>query len=375
MPHSVRRAGNRPRLLLCSACLLAASMADLYGPRPFTGLPLLAAAPIMAGALLAFRQAVFFAVLTCGLSVGLDVYLAVSMVTLIVHITDIAIIGVVALLVNVVLHRQRRRLVRAIDVAEAAQRAILPDLPEVVGPLRLAARYEAAMAEARIGGDLYAVQSTPFGVRALIGDVRGKGLQAVGTVSVAIGAFRQEAEQTASLVGLADRLDQALRRENERRFGPVDSEEFTTAVLAEFSADGSTVRMVNLGHPAPYLVHDGVVSRLEPTGRGLPLGMRLAGVVEAQDEAVPEDTVRLPRGAFLLLITDGVVEARDGRGVFYDPATGVLASRTFGDPHEIVGALIEDVHRWTGGVHQDDMAAVAFSHHHGRGKHLRSLRG
>ncbi|WP_255945909.1 PP2C family protein-serine/threonine phosphatase [Streptomyces odontomachi] len=364
---SVRPTRNHPQLVWCVALLVGGALADLYGPEPYMGLPLLAAAPIVAGALLTFRLALCLLVVACLLSLGLDVYLGREMVALIINAADIAIVGVVALAINVMLYRQRRQLVRTLDVAEAAQRAILPDLPDTVGPLRIAACYEAAMAEARIGGDLYAVQDTPFGVRALIGDVRGKGLQAVGTVSVAIGAFRQEAEHVPSLVELAQRLDDALSRESERRAALTDSEEFTTAVLVEFSADGATVRLVNLGHPAPCLVHDGAVTRLDPGDRRLPLGMQLPGMGQGAVSSV--DTVRLPPGAFLLLITDGVVEARDSRGVFYDPVSGVLAHRTFKNPHELVQALVDDVKRWTGGGQQDDMAAVVFAHGHPAAHH------
>jgi serine phosphatase RsbU (regulator of sigma subunit) len=352
-------ARSHARTLICAVLLLAGATADVFGPRPYTGLSLLAAGPLVAGALLSFRKALVFAVTACVLSVLLDQSLNDSTSRLVIHVSDIGILGLVALLVNVILHRQRRQLVRAIDVSEAAQRAILPDLPGTAGRLRVAARYEAALAEARIGGDLYAIQATPFGVRALIGDVRGKGLDAVGTVSVAIGAFRQEAEHTPHLTDLAQRLDFALCREAERRTAPTDTEDFTTALFAEFSADGTTVRLVNRGHPAPYLVQGSTVTRLDPGDPRLPLGIGLTGVTDGR--VAPVDKVALPPGAFLLLITDGVVEARNAEGTFYDPCSGVLASRVCRDPAELVDALVEDVHQWTGGRNEDDMAVVALT--------------
>ncbi|GHH86058.1 membrane protein [Streptomyces sulfonofaciens] len=360
MPQSTRSARRSySSLLICIVLLVGGAMADLFGPRPYTGLPLLAAAPLVAGALLSFRLALAVAVLACVLSVVLDHQLEHSVVALVVDVTDIAVVGLTALLVNVTLQRQRRRLVRAIDVSEAAQRAILPDLPSTAGPLRVAGRYEAALAEARIGGDLYAVQPTPFGVRALIGDVRGKGLQAVGTVSVAIGAFRQEAEHAPAVGELARRMDHALRLESERRSAPTDAEEFTTAVLAEFSSDGGTVRLVNHGHPSPYLVHEATVTLLDPGSRRLPLGM---GLAEARAGGAPQpDSVTLPCGAFLLLITDGVIEARNADGEFYDPTTGVLALRAFENPGELVDALVHDIFQWTGAEPQDDIAVVALT--------------
>src|ERR1051326_8796417 len=69
---------------------------------------------------------------------------------------------------------QQQHLANVVSVAEAAQRAVLRPLPEHVGPLELGVVYLAAAADAQVGGDLYDVAKTPFGIRVIIGDVRGK---------------------------------------------------------------------------------------------------------------------------------------------------------------------------------------------------------
>ncbi|MER6982648.1 PP2C family protein-serine/threonine phosphatase, partial [Streptomyces carpinensis] len=246
------------------------------------------------------------------------------------------------------------RLAQVRDVAEVAQRAVLPDPPRRVGPVRVAARYVAAHAEARIGGDLYAVLATPFGVRAIIGDVRGKGLGAVSTVSVLVGAFCHEAERVTTLAELADRLDDALARR-----GTDDTfEDFTTAVLLQIPPDGRTAQVLNRGHPPPYLVDERAVSPLEPTTHELPLGLRLPGAGTSGQMAA--DVFPLRSGAFLLLVTDGVTEARDGNGAFYDPSIR-LTPGAYSSPQCLVDALLRDVHRWTGGRNQDDMAVLALA--------------
>ncbi|NUK89062.1 PP2C family protein-serine/threonine phosphatase, partial [Streptomyces lunaelactis] len=68
----------------------------------------------------------------------------------------------------------------------------------------------------------------------------------------------------------------------------------------------------------------------------------------------------LPAGATLLLYTDGVSEARDRRGVFYDPGER-LAGRLFPGPEELLDAIVDDVRRHTGGGSTDDMALLAVS--------------
>ncbi|MGX7761596.1 PP2C family protein-serine/threonine phosphatase [Streptomyces angustmyceticus] len=343
--------------LLAALALVAGVLLNLFAPQPYTGLPLLAAAPLVAGAMLSFRAALVVVCTACVVSVGLDLERGRPATARYVDLAVVGLIGVLALAVNRLLRRQGRDLALARDVAEAVQRAVLPDPPGEVGPLAVAAGYTTAQAEARIGGDLYAVQETPYGVRMIIGDVRGKGLEAVAAVSVAIGAFRQEAEYAPTLAALVQRLDEAMARAAARA-GPVTAGEgFTTAVLAQVSADGGALSLVNRGHPPPYLVHGGRLVRLDPTLPQLPLGMGLGDASAAG--SAPVDVVRLPPGASLLLVTDGVTEARDARGTFYDPAVSRRMGRRFTEPEALVAALTRDVGHWTGEHHQDDMAILA----------------
>ncbi|MFI0906225.1 PP2C family protein-serine/threonine phosphatase [Streptomyces sioyaensis] len=342
---------------LVALALVTGVLLDLFAFEPYLGLPLLAAGPLIAGAMLPYRSAVTVVAVTCGLSVGLDIERGRPATPLLVDLAVVGLIGVLALAINGLIARQGRDLALTRDLAEAVQLAVLPDPPERAGPLAVAAGYVAAQAEARIGGDLYAVQETPFGVRMIIGDVRGKGIQAVAAVSVAIGAFRQEAEYAPTLDTLVRRLDEAMTR-GAARSGPIPSSEgFTTAVLAEVSADGQVLSLVNRGHPPPYLVHGGQLVRLDPTVPQLPLGMGLDDLAPVGH--APAEVVRLPPGASLLLVTDGVTEARDAQGTFYDPLRSRRMGRRFTRPDVLVDALIKDVGRWTGGEGQDDMAILA----------------
>ncbi|MFF3543871.1 PP2C family protein-serine/threonine phosphatase [Streptomyces platensis] len=348
--------------ILTALALLAGVLLNLFAPEPYMGLPLLAAAPLVAGATLTFRSALAVVCVTCVVSVALDIERGRPATPLLVDLAVVGLIGVLALGVNRLIVRQGRDLALARDVAEAVQRAVLPDPPKEAGPLAVAAGYTAAQAEARIGGDFYAVQETPFGVRMIIGDVRGKGIKAVAAVSVALGAFRQEAEYAPSLNTLGQRLDEALAKAAARSGPVISSEGFTTAVLAEVSADGEMLSLVNRGHPPPYLVHGGQLVRLDPTIPQLPLGVGLGDLIPAA--SVPVDGVRLPLGASLLLITDGVTEARDERGTFYDPVCSGRLGRRFTDPEALVEAVTKDVGRWTEGGHEDDMAILAVTRRH-----------
>ncbi|MCM2420069.1 PP2C family protein-serine/threonine phosphatase [Streptomyces sp. RKAG293] len=332
---------------------------DLLTPVDYHGGPLLAVACVAAGATLSFRSTLLLSAAALAAMIGLTVrHGSFGHVLGAAEIANVFLAGLIGLGVNRLIARYGRSLATVRTVAEAAQRAILPTPPERMGPLDIAVTYRAAQSEARIGGDVYAVEDTPFGTRLLIGDVRGKGLGAVGAVSVLLGAFREAAEWAADLPELAGRLEHSLIREGIRRSGEDQTEGFTTALLAEFSADCRTLRLLNRGHPAPYLLVGGTVLALDAAEPDLPLGM---GALNGSRSA--PDTHRLPPGGTLLLVTDGVTEARDKAGAFYDPVVRLAGCGPFEGPRAVIDALVCDVEAWSGGRGTDDMAVLAVTYH------------
>ncbi|MFG2476560.1 PP2C family protein-serine/threonine phosphatase [Streptomyces fagopyri] len=328
---------------------------DVLTPPGFTAGPLFTAAPLVAAPLFSLRGTFLTGVLTLAalltVRLGLGPRMGIGSIT---EVVTVATVVVLAVLINVLVRRSDERLASARQIAEAAQRAVLPEPEGRIGVLEVAARYEAAQEGASIGGDLYAVQDTPHGVRLVVGDVRGKGIGAVAAVAVIIGAFREAAEQEATMEAVAQRLERALAREDTRRENLDAFEGFTTAVLAEVPHGGDVVRILNRGHPSPLLLHaDGTLITLAAANPALPLGM---GELGSWPDRV--ETVDFPPGSTLLVHTDGLSEARDGRGNFYEPAQR-LAGRTFRDPDALLAALAAGVRRHTGGALSDDMALLA----------------
>jgi serine phosphatase RsbU (regulator of sigma subunit) len=216
--------------------------------------------------------------------------------------------------------------------------------------------YAPTEAEGRTGGDLHAVCESPFGLRALIGDVRGRGPEAAAGADALLTAFRAAAPTVRSLRSLAHVLEQAMTRHTLRHDGAAASEDFATAVLAQFSPDGRTLRLVNRGHPAPLLLRPGSVRTLTAARAGLPLGLRDLAPRRESTLALP-----FPADGTLLLFTDGTSEARDGQGVFYDPAAR-LARHGDARPEELVRLLRREVRAHTGARRAgdlDDMALLA----------------
>ncbi|GAA2139055.1 PP2C family protein-serine/threonine phosphatase [Nocardioides koreensis] len=226
-------------------------------------------------------------------------------------------------------------------IAETAQRALLRAMPNAVGSVGFAARYVSATEEALVGGDLYEVAASPYGVRVIVGDVRGKGLDAVQMAGTVLGAFRRSAFTQESLSAIATDLDAVVR-------AVAGDEDFVTAVLAEFHDDG-TVTMVNCGHHPPLLVTGGNVVDVVPTGAPEPpLGLG--------PEPHPV-TSRWPGGSRMLIYTDGLIEARGPRGDFFPLCDNARALRD-GSLDEALDRLLGRLRSHVGEEVDDDMALV-----------------
>jgi serine phosphatase RsbU (regulator of sigma subunit) len=245
--------------------------------------------------------------------------------------------------------RQQRVLFDVRTVAEVAQQVLLRALPTDLVSVRSAVRYVAAAAEARIGGDLYEVTTTPFGDRLIIGDVRGKGLPAVEAAADVLGIFREAAHQEGDLAAIAARMNAGLARRPQS-----ETEEFVTAVLVSVAPGSSQAEIVNCGHPSPLLLHDGTVRTLEPPERVPPLGL-----LDMTTEKVVVYKVDFAPGDLMLLYTDGTTEARDRNGNFFRLDEPHPAWAALPEPEPVLDHLLRAVHEHAGPRLSDDLALLA----------------
>lgn len=186
--------------------------------------------------------------------------------------------------------------------------------------------------------------------------MQGKGLAAVETAAVVLGAFREAAHDEADLVGLGERLERSVARE-------LEGEKFVTAVLAEFGSDEGVV-FLNYGHPAPLVVRrDGTADFPQPPSYALSLGLGTHGA-----EGPEPYRVDFGPGEQLLLHTDGVAEARDATGSFY-PLGDRADLLKEPDADRALEVLREDLVRHADGPLHDDAAMLLLRYHgHGEGK-------
>ena len=264
--------------------------------------PLYSLAPVAACVALGARQTGGFAVAAVGLATAAGWWNGdADSAQHVVRVMDVLLISGAAVVVASVRTRQESSLRRLTVLADVAQRAVLPVVPRHVRRTQVATRYESATVDTVIGGDLYDCYHSVTHTRFLLGDVRGKGIEAVEQAARVIRAFRQAAALQPGLQEVAEEMSAYVT--------PFfDDEEFVTAVLLD-TTEPDRPLMVNAGHPPPLLVHPDGTSEYLETDADLPLGLGL-GYRHHSFTWEPADRI--------LLYTDGVSEARDARGEFLD---------------------------------------------------------
>jgi phosphoserine phosphatase RsbU/P len=197
--------------------------------------------------------------------------------------------------------RERERLQLLVTTL---QRTLLPpELPDVPG-LETAAYYHAASRD-EVGGDFYdlfALARDRWGL--FLGDVCGKGAAAAAVTSQIRYTLRAAAVYDRDPAAVLGTLNTALRRDYDRNGG-----RFCTAAFGVLtpSVNGFDLTFASGGHPAPLLLRADGTADYQPVAGGPFLGV-------IDDAVFTAGTIRLDPGDTFLLYTDGLTEARTGRG-------------------------------------------------------------
>ena len=350
--------------------LAAVTLIDVLVGHSIGLLALLSLGPAFAAVVGGLRRMIIVSCLALALCAFLATYMD-QVIDLDDELAFVTVLGVslAGVIASTVRERQERELADVRTVAEVAQRVLLRPVPAESGAVRIAVRYISATSRATIGGDLYEVIAAPDATRFIIGDVQGKGLEAVKMASTVLGAFRQVAPDTSDLAVIAARIEATLARE-------LSDEQFVTAIVAQVSADGSKVELLNRGHPPPLLVDGAGPRLLEAAEGGLPLGLaqleadpghlgqpgqagQAAQPGQAAQAGSPGRTavIEVGPGDQILFYTDGVSEARGRSGEFF-PLAQSRAVRDAGDPDQILDALSAEVLRHVGHALDDDAAML-----------------
>lgn len=303
---------------LATTTLLGLVLIDIVSPgATIVFSPLFALSPLVACAVLPARQTAGFAVVALLAAVAAGWWNGDGDTPQhLVRILDVALMSGAAVIVSHLRVRRERQVSRLTVLAEVAQRAVLPVLPAHARRIDIAGRYQSATEDTVIGGDLYDCYHSRSHTRFLIGDVRGKGIEAVEQAARVIRAFRQAAAIQRDLGAVAEDMSDYL-------VPFFDPEEFVTAILLD-TTDATRPVLVSAGHPPPLLLRPDGSCEFVEVAADLPLGL---------GEQYDTHSFTWQPGDRLLLYTDGVSEARDAAGAFLD-------LRTLGPL--LVGASLDD---------------------------------
>ncbi len=234
-------------------------------------------------------------------------------------------------------HREHR-------IAETLQSALIPpSIPKHIGRCTIAARYQPAMKEAEIGGDFYDVfqiDEARYGI--LIGDVVGKGLAAAISVASARYAIRSYAFLDPRPARVLTLTNQALCRDSS------DAVNMLTAFFAVLDVQSNVLFYSSAGHEPPIVVSKELrVDTLQTAGAPL-------GVFAEMHYA--EGTRRLDGGDRMVLVTDGIVEARAPGTVLYttERLIDYLRNHSGLEADDLASAILEEANTHAGGHTQDD---------------------
>lgn len=246
----------------------------------------------------------------------------------------------------------RRQYDREHKIAETLQRAMLirPRTGQFSG-LSVEPLYQAAQSEAEVGGDFFDTFRLPSGKIALVvGDVAGKGLNAAARtaeVKFALRVYAQEAYAPADALTRLNRFLLEMQADENR-----GDDVFVALALVIVNPVSGTVEACAAGAELPIILRQSGL--IEPIGAyGLPLGVTL-------DARYTPRTAHLSNADRLVLLTDGVTEARQGKLLFGDAEleqTLREAAILPGDA-SVASYLLEAASRFANGVLRDDVCIL-----------------
>lgn len=189
---------------------------------------------------------------------------------------------------------EKAKLEAEMAAAREVQRVMVPDDSPPVPGYSVESVYRPA---AEVGGDFFQViPLKSSGTLLVIGDVSGKGLRAAMIVSMIVGILR-------TLTAYTEEPAEILAELNRRECGRTESG-FATCLVLRLEAGGK-LTLANAGHPPPYL--NGV--ELDTAG-SLPLGLTDAA-------EYTQENLQIDNADRLVLLTDGVPEARNAQGQLF----------------------------------------------------------
>lgn len=192
---------------------------------------------------------------------------------------------------------RQRRTHRALRIAGAIQKRMLPEVTPRFNRIDLAARYHPSQ---EIGGDFYDLFQVRSQLGVMVGDVVGKGVGAGMLMSAVRATVRAYAD-------VSDDLGKVMGWTNNAVCRDTTVSEFVTIWYAMIDPVTMNLRYVVAGHDHPLLLRrddDGRYQTHPLPGSGMVVGV-------LADEEYTMHQIRLQPGDLLVVFTDGITDAVD----------------------------------------------------------------
>jgi serine phosphatase RsbU (regulator of sigma subunit) len=245
----------------------------------------------------------------------------------------------------------RRVLEHELTLAHDIQMGMLPRNPPDRPEIGLAAMLTPARA---IGGDLYDYAVERDMLWFIVADAAGKGVGAALFMAMARALFRAAIAGSATAPAVLARMNSGLVRDNDRQV-------FVTALVGSLDLSTGELAWSSAGHQAPILLtRHGGVEELKSAASGVALGI-------VEDADYTEDRRRIAAGDLVLLYTDGVTDAVNGRGSLFSFASLERVLREGPrEPQPLVQAIARAVGDFVEAVPQEDDITLLAIQYEGR---------
>jgi len=254
-----------------------------------------------------------------------------------------------AALENNDLHQQaleKQKIEQEISVAGSIQRAILPRTIPRIENYDL---YGINFPSKEIGGDYYDyIRMEDNRYAFIIADVAGKGIAAALLVSSLHAFLQAYLPQKLSLKELTNRLNKAI-------FDASTTDKYITFFVAILHPVTGELECLNAGHNPMYIIKSDL-SLYQIKAAGIPLGMM------ELDFPYQSEQLQLDKGDRLFLYTDGITEAMNKKGKFYEDSGRLekfIADQKTSSAREFIEQLVSDIKKFCGdAVQSDDITAL-----------------
>lgn len=243
--------------------------------------------------------------------------------------------------------RGKQRMEDELKIARDIQQGLQPPSMPQTGWFRAAG---SSTPSTQVGGDYFDVhQISAHSWTAVVADVSGKGVSSALLASLLQGTFLMA-------TGDPTHIEPRMARLNEFLLERTHGEKYATVFCCILESSG-ILSYANAGHCAPFLVSpDGRLRTLHTTS--MPVGM----LEDARFEMLQ---TRLAPGDKLVIYSDGLTEAENAEGAFFDTGRlrDCLRSHAAADAPALHAALLQAVDEFTeGGAIRDDITALVLEY-------------